>query len=164
MWFGTGSGLYRYDGHIFVHFNSPVDKPGQTIGNILQSVIKDDEGNLWLGSVNTLQWYNPLTNKFWSPDYSKPENKKLGSSYILNFTKGNNGKMWIATTHNYFYRFNKKDSSFTQFSTFPATATKSTILASEINNEVFAIHPEGIYKFANNGTFQAFSKYRQTKL
>lgn len=164
MWFGTGNGLYRFDGHNFIHFNSTADKPGQTISNILQSIIKDDEGNLWLGSVNTLQWFNPATNKFWSPDFSKPENKRLGSSYILNFTKGKNGNMWIATSYNYFYRFNKKDSSFTHFSTFPATATKGTILVAEINNEVFAIHPEGIYRFSQNGNYLSFSKTEKDEI
>lgn len=164
MWFGTGSGLYRYDGHNFIHFNSTADRPGQTIGNILQSIIKDDEGNLWLGSVNTLQWFNPVTNKFWTPDYSTPENKKPGSSYILNFTKGTKGNMWIATSSNHFFRFNKKDSTFTHFNSFPSTATKGTILVAEIQNEAFAIHPEGIYRFSQNGSYLSFHKTEKDEI
>ena len=67
-WFGTPSGLYRYDGHNFKIFRSPIDKPGRTISNILQSVYCDKSGNLWLGCLNTMQWYNPVQDRFWSPD------------------------------------------------------------------------------------------------
>ena len=156
IWLGTASGLYRYDGHNFLHVNSPADEPGHSIGNILQAVEKDGEGNLWLGSVNTLQWYNPARNRFWTPDLSRPENKTLAASYIMNITKGLAGRMWLATSYNYFFRFNRADSSFTHFHNYPPSATRSVITVYEWEGEALAVHTEGIYRFAPDGSLRQF--------
>lgn len=156
MWFGLATGLYRYDGYIFRHYNSTADKPGQSISNVLQSIATDGSGHLWLGSLNTLQWYNPVTNRFWTPDYSKPMIRKMGGSYFLNITKGKSGTMWLATQKNYFYRFSGTDSSFTSFNQYPASATKSTIRVFEVGELVYALHPEGIYIFNKEGHLTGF--------
>lgn len=158
MWFGLATGLYRYDGHVFRHYNSPVDKPGQTIGNVLQALGIDDAGHLWIGSLNTLQWYNPVTNTFWTPDYSQPALRNMGNSYFYNFTTGKNGDMWLATGKNYFFRFNKKDSSFTHFNRYPATASRATLRVILNGETVYAVHSEGLYEFGSDGNLHGFYK------
>jgi ligand-binding sensor domain-containing protein len=52
MWFGTGTGLYRYDGFRFQKFRSNVDEPGRSISNVLNYVATDKNGILWLASLN----------------------------------------------------------------------------------------------------------------
>lgn len=151
MWFGAATGLYRYDGYNFRHYTSTADKPGSSISNVLQAIETDASGHLWLGSLNTLQFYNPLTNRFWTPDYSQPALRKMGGSYFLTITRGSNGTMWLATQKNYFYRFSAKDSSYTHFDQYPSTATRSTIRVIEIGSTVYALHPEGIYAFGLDG-------------
>ena len=157
MWFGTGTGLYRYDGHSFKQFRSTADKPGRVISNVLQVVSKDDEGNLWLGSLNALQWYNPEKNIFWSPDYNKPQTKKMADAYIVSIHNGANGTVWLGTAKNYFYRFNPKDSSFTSFATaYPPGASANSMHVYEVNQQVYAVHAEGIYIFSLDRKFIQF--------
>lgn len=156
MWFGTSTGLFRYDGHSFKKFMSNADQPGHTINNVLQAIYKDDRDILWLGSVNTLQWFNPSKNAFWSPDFSDPNNKKLAAAYIFSFSKGKNGTVWIGTVHNYFFCFNPADSSFIHFSSFPPGASKETIKVAETDNALYAVHTEGVYEFSKTGVFQKF--------
>src|SRR5574343_1014685 len=100
MWFGLATGLYRYDGHAFRHYTSSADKPGQSIANVLQTIQTDDGGHLWLGSLNTLQWYDPLKNRFWTPDFTKPALREMGSSYFLNISRGKNSTIWLSTQKN----------------------------------------------------------------
>ncbi len=149
MWFGTGTGLYRYDGHAFKIFRSSIDKPGRTISNILQTVFCDKSGNLWLGSLNTLQWYSPVKNRFWSPNLQHKEIKNLSNAFILNFTQDVNGDVWIATSNDYLFQFKPEDSSFHSLrNAFPVGASKTTIkIITTVNNEHWAIHNEGIYQF-----------------
>ncbi len=157
MWFATPSGLYRFDGHTFKIFRSPIDRPGRAISNILQTVFTAKNGTLWLGGFNTLQWYNPLKNKFWSPDYNKPIAKNLGDAYILNFTEDEQQHVWIATSKDYFFKFNNSDSSFTSYrNLFPTTATKNTIKVITANGMVWAIHQEGVYCFSDDEKYVGF--------
>ena len=157
MWFGTGIGLYRYDGHSFKIFRSTADKPGRTISNILQSVYCDRNGILWLGSLNTLQWYNPEKGIFWSPDFNKPGIKKLADAYISNITEDKKGNVWLATNKDFFYRFNKEDSSFQSYrDIFPAAASKNTIKILEAGNSLWAVHSEGLYQFTKSSKTVSF--------
>jgi ligand-binding sensor domain-containing protein len=157
MWFGTGTGLYRYDGHRFKAIHSPLDKPGRSIGNILQTVVADSAGMLWLGSLNTLQWYYPPANRFTGPDYNRPDVKSVCDAYISGFTKAANGVMYISTGKNYFYTFSATDSSFTHWKNkYPPTASSSVFRVIAAANSIWAVHTEGIYRFTPSGTYTGF--------
>ena len=155
MWFATASGLYQYDGHSFKLYRSPLDKPGSTIGNVLQGIMTDDEGNLWLGSYTSLQWYNPAIRAWWQPHNRLPLVDTLMKSYIVNFSKGR--YIWVSTNQNYVYRFSRTDSSFLPLApNYPAGASKSSIFTTEANGYLFDVHPEGIYRFGLEGGFLAY--------
>ena len=157
MWFGTGTGLYRYDGHQFKTFRSPLDKPGRNIANILQTIAVDSSGHLWLGSVNTLQWYQPATNRFWAPNYNNPAVKALCDAYINSFTLLPDGDMLIGTGKDYFFSFHKADSSFTHWGKhYPPSASKSCLKAIRMGNDIWAVHLEGIYHFTSDYRFQGY--------
>ena len=151
MWFGTGTGLFRYDGASFKAFRSTIDKTGNNISNILQAVYTDKQGNLWLGSLNDLQWYNPAANRFWRTEQTGAVAKKLLRSYVGSFSSADGDDVWITTVYNYFFRFNQADSSFTDYSgIFPASASKSTLKVLHTANGLFAVHQEGIYQFSSS--------------
>jgi ligand-binding sensor domain-containing protein len=165
MWFGTGSGLYRYDGHHFKAFRSPADKPGRSIGNILQTITADSLGNLWLGSLNALQWYNPRSNLFWAPDYSKPDVKTLCDSYITQFTKQGSSGMLISTNKNYFFSFNTADSSIRHWAAlYPPTASKNPLRLIITGNTIWAVHSEGIYRFSTSHQYTGFYAYSRADI
>jgi sensor histidine kinase YesM len=68
IWIGTGDGLYRYDGHHFVLFDSPLNQDDQTISSLLVSVLYDDFNNrIWLASLYDMQYFdlNDYTFKPW---------------------------------------------------------------------------------------------------
>lgn len=158
MWFGTSTGLYRYDGHRFIHMRSTIDKAGSNISNILQGIMCDDDGNLWLGSLTTLQWYNPARNVFWSPDPDKPGNRQMAASYFYNFSKGK--YTWCSTAKNYVYRFNKRDSSFLSLApNYPPGASTTSLNTAEAGDRLYDIHPEAIYIFDLSGKFVNQVKY-----
>ena len=160
MWFATPSGLYRYDGHVFKIFRSPLDKPGRAISNILQTVFTAKDGTLWLGGFNTLQWYNPASNTFKGPDYNKPEIKKLCDAYILSFTEDTNNNIWIATANDYIFKFNKKDSVFTALgSLYPSGASKAASKIIIAGNTAWAVHPEGLYQFSLDGKYLGYFQF-----
>jgi ligand-binding sensor domain-containing protein/uncharacterized membrane-anchored protein YhcB (DUF1043 family) len=115
MWFGTGTGLYRFDGQEFKHFYSNVDLPGHQIGNILQHIYCDFDGQLWLASLNALQKYNPKTNRFIAFDYQLADIKKLIVEHKVQcFFRDSRGSFWIGTNNNFCCQFDEKK-QMTQF-------------------------------------------------
>lgn len=152
MWFATATGLYRYDGHHFKYYRSTIDKAGSNIANVMQAIMCDDDGNLWLGSLTTLQWYNPAKNIFWQPDMNKPGNSQMAASYFYTFSKGK--YIWCSTAKNFVYRFDKKDSSFLSLApNYPEGASITSLNTVESDGYLYDIHPEGIYVFDLNGKF-----------
>jgi ligand-binding sensor domain-containing protein/two-component sensor histidine kinase len=152
MWFGTANGLYRYDGHRFNKFRSPLDKSGDAISNVLQAIMTDKDGTIWLGSFSSLQCYNPTKNIFWKPIAGNSAQGRINADYILSFSEGK--YVWIATAKNYCYRFNKADSTVLSLANrFPPGASKRTIQAIEANGKLYAVHREGIYIFDISGAY-----------
>lgn len=75
LWFATGDGLNRYDGHNFkIYRNDPSD-PKTLSGSEIFTVAEDDEGNLWVGTRNS------GLNKI-----------ELATGKIIRFTKGPTGQ------------------------------------------------------------------------
>ena len=53
LWFATGDGLNRYDGHNFkIYRNDPSD-PHSLSSSDVSSVLEDEDGNLWVGTRNS---------------------------------------------------------------------------------------------------------------
>jgi ligand-binding sensor domain-containing protein/two-component sensor histidine kinase len=153
MWFATATGLYRYDGHRFKKISSTVDQPGRTINNTLQGIAKDQSNHLWLGSINTLQWFNPASNQFWTPDFKHKTVALMIGGLIQGIVPAQQNGMWVCTNTNYFFRFNRRDSSFIHFNSYPSGATKSVINVIDNGQEIYAVHAEGLYRFTPSGRF-----------
>ena len=51
VWFGTVSGLTRYDGRDFIRYHhNPLDS-NSLIDNYVESILIDSKGNFWIGSL-----------------------------------------------------------------------------------------------------------------
>jgi len=59
IWVGGDNGLYRYDGHRFKHFPSPLDSADCTVNGLLQNILFDKEyKRLWLISFSDIQYFD----------------------------------------------------------------------------------------------------------
>jgi ligand-binding sensor domain-containing protein len=93
LWFATGDGLNRYDGHNFkVYRNDPSD-PTTLSGSEIFSVTEDDLGNLWVGTrTSGLNKIDLTTGKI--TRFTKgPEGQDLSSSNIPSILKLGKGKI-----------------------------------------------------------------------
>ena len=65
VWFGTVSGLTRYDGRDFIRYqHNPLDT-NSLIDNYVESMLIDSKGNFWIGSLGKgLTKFNPNTHEF----------------------------------------------------------------------------------------------------
>ncbi|TBH70108.1 hybrid sensor histidine kinase/response regulator transcription factor [Aquirufa antheringensis] len=96
LWFATGDGLNRYDGHNFkIYRNDPSD-PTTLSGSEIFTVAQDDEGNLWVGTRNSgLNKIELATGKI--TRFSKgPTGQDLSNSNIPSILNIGKGRMGVA--------------------------------------------------------------------
>ncbi len=64
MWFGTASGLNRFDGYEFKVFSSSPSDKTTLPDNFIQTIQEDGDGNLWILTGGGYAVYNPRTERF----------------------------------------------------------------------------------------------------
>ena len=65
IWTTSLNGLNRFDGREFKIFRNNLDRSSVLSGNNVLSVLEDEEGKIWIGTVGGLNIYDPITDT-WS--------------------------------------------------------------------------------------------------
>ena len=119
LWFGNnGAGLFRYDGKTLTNFTEEKGlnnadfrasgKPGLGTLARVYSINEDNNGNIWVGTVDAGVWKyegNNLTN------YTTKDG--LTSNAVNTIYKDKNGELWFGTDGNGICKFNGM--TFTEF-------------------------------------------------
>src|SRR5690606_38962069 len=69
MWFGTWSGLCRYDGYNIGVYRYAASNPRSLINNRIHDVLSDNKGNLWLPPCDEA-WLCPANSE--TDDFERP--------------------------------------------------------------------------------------------
>jgi ligand-binding sensor domain-containing protein len=78
MWFGTRSGLNRYDGYEFLVFDQVPGDSGSLVNTSIEKIYKDSKGIIWIGTKsNGISRYNPVTGKFLNMPFNGPSTKNI---------------------------------------------------------------------------------------
>ncbi|WP_139956403.1 hybrid sensor histidine kinase/response regulator transcription factor [Flavicella sediminum] len=64
LWIASDTGLYKYDGNNLVSYQYDVFDPNSIPNNGINSIIEDDNKDLWVGSESYLIRFNRKENKF----------------------------------------------------------------------------------------------------
>ena len=99
MWFGTYTGLIKYDGYTTTTFNVDPTRKNSLKDDGVSKLCEDGDGNIWIASVYypMLTKYNPLTEKF--TVYNRDIREKHGSlpGFVYSLVKDKQGKLWVGT-------------------------------------------------------------------
>ena len=116
MWFGTESGLNKYDGYEFVIYkNNPFDSTSIS-NNQIQSTFEDDEGFIWIGTGSGgLNKFNRETETF-SYYRHDPQNLNSISGDFVGFAfEDKSNAIWVFTNAGGIDLFNKETEKFKHF-------------------------------------------------
>ncbi|MCB0742329.1 MAG: hypothetical protein KDC67_00375, partial [Ignavibacteriae bacterium] len=95
MWFGTRSGLVRYDGMKLENFTYDPDLTDGLSGNNILGLHVDNSGLLWIGTINGLCRFDEKLNR--PVKIPIKIDDQFIYPYIQGITSSNNGLIWIAT-------------------------------------------------------------------
>jgi ligand-binding sensor domain-containing protein/two-component sensor histidine kinase len=98
IWIGAQEGLLRYDGNNLEKYqNIPFDS-NSISGNWVPALAEDRLGNLWVSTLNGLNYFNQITEKFTQFKLVDENDSTLTSKSIPKMLVNDDSSMWIATT------------------------------------------------------------------
>ncbi len=95
LWFGTMSGLDRYDGHFFRKFSKRYNDSLSLYDNYIVSLYELPDEKMWVKTREGPCIYNSQTEKFDADANSYLHTLGLPSGSINSIVKGNNGRHWF---------------------------------------------------------------------
>lgn len=147
MWFGTSSGLNKYDGYNFTVYLNDQKDSSSLAGEVIVSLFQDSQKKLWIGTIEgNINKYNRSDDSFQSRNIiaylqDKVETEVDYYEYPLSFSRNHNftitsitedhqGYIWLATWGNGIFVI---DSLFNKVHHFYHSSTaKSTIPTNRI--------------------------------
>lgn len=108
MWIGTPHGLCCFDGAEYVHYTKYQSGRNHISNNIVQAILPRANGDVWLGTPDSLNIYCWKDDKIHS--YGKV--KGLKSKDITVLAKGSDGGVWVGTFGEGLFRYNENDDRF----------------------------------------------------
>ncbi len=112
IWFGTQFGLYRYDGFKVVSYFSDIDDNRTICGDEVNVIYNDDEGFLWIGTCNGVNFIDRKQDVFTGFGHLKNSNDSiplLSGNHILSIAEDNRRKIWFGTRSGITYYDKVKD-------------------------------------------------------
>ncbi|RZM27242.1 MAG: response regulator [Pedobacter sp.] len=165
LWIGThNKGLELLDRStgIFQHFSH---KKGQTNGltsNVIRKIKTDNEGRLWISTLNGLNIYDYETKSFTSFSHNPDDPASLNQNSIYDILQDAAGSMWVGS---YYGGVNVYHANSTPFRKYKANPGKNGVSSNVIsviaedarNNLWIGTEAEGLnYYDRKNGQFTSF--------
>ena len=132
LWFGTYSGINRYDGNRFISYKHEPGNPNSINSGTVQALCEDIDGTLWIGTSLGLDKFERATGTFSHPYPHPPGKGNDLSGYVLSICEDESGVLWIGTG-NGLIRFDKSSGTYTTL------RHDSTDPGSIINNYIHAV-------------------------
>jgi signal transduction histidine kinase/ligand-binding sensor domain-containing protein/DNA-binding response OmpR family regulator len=149
MWFGTNSGLSRYDGFKFKVFKHEADNPNSLSESFVSRISEGPDKKLWIFTHSNISIYDPATENFAVNVADELRRYKIITSDVTLIRKDKDGGFWFITKNKGVYRYNPTDgsTSFYCTSSFSKTILHSDAImdvAATKNNAVWLIYSDGI--------------------
>ena len=97
MWFGTQSGVSRFDGYRFINYRNEIGKPDSLANNWVRVLHIDRHGQLWLGTDGGLNRFDPATRSFTLFLPEEPARRGNGNRHIKTLISDGADGLWIGT-------------------------------------------------------------------
>ncbi len=114
MWFGTQSGLNKYDGYSMTAFeNDPFDENSLS-HHLIQTMYRDENDILWIGTYGGLNRYDPSDNSFAHYTNNPDDPASLSNNVVVAVTRDAGGALWVGTLDG-LNRLNEETGTFTHY-------------------------------------------------
>ncbi|RYY07931.1 MAG: hybrid sensor histidine kinase/response regulator, partial [Sphingobacteriaceae bacterium] len=123
MWFGTTSGLSRYDGYAFKNFKHNAEDTQSLYSNYVEKIEEGPENKIWVYTNNGISIYNPQIEKFSNAVFTGLKKYGIATKHLNAIKKDGAGNFWFLVDEGV-YRYQPK----TKTTSFYSSAANSKIV------------------------------------
>ena len=109
MWFGTTSGLNRYDGNTFKVFKRDAKDRNSLAENHVMGIAEGPDKKLWIFTHSDLSIYDPTVERFSNNVAAELARYKIAANSITRVRKDKQGEFWFAVDKKGLYRYNPQN-------------------------------------------------------
>ena len=122
MWFGSQTGLSRFDGYRVTTYRNEPGNPRSMVNNWVRVLHVDRAGRLWIGTDGGLERFDPITRTFVHFAPNEPDKRGNGNRHIHAMESDGKDGLWIATADG-LQHFDMKTGLFKLWHHDPGTAS-----------------------------------------
>jgi ligand-binding sensor domain-containing protein len=116
MWFGTASGLNRYDGYTFKVFKHDVNNKNSIKEDYITNIFEGPDKKLWIATPGGYSFYDPETEQFNNDVSSVAYSFKLpGYPFVSKILHNGKGDFWFLCPDLGLYRYNVLKKTATRY-------------------------------------------------
>ncbi len=97
MWFGSQSGLNRYDGYSVRRYEHDPFDSNSLSHNQIQTVFYGGDGVFWIGTYGGLNRFESKTGEFREYTHDPEDQQSLTNDVVVAIERGPRGDLWIGT-------------------------------------------------------------------
>jgi signal transduction histidine kinase/ligand-binding sensor domain-containing protein len=112
---GTDVGLDRYDSYQVKKYRNDEKQPGTISNDLLTCIFEDQDKNIWFGTFNGLNLYDPSKDNFTVFKNNPSEKNSLNSNCITGIVEDKKGNLWVVTDGNCLNKWVPETQSFIRF-------------------------------------------------
>jgi ligand-binding sensor domain-containing protein len=147
LWFGTSSGLNRYDGYSFKIFRHEQDDSLSLADNYITGIFPLPHGRLWIGTRTQSDLYDPATECFDSSVTAYLRSLSLPAGEISSVRRDGRGRYWFLYAGGGLCRYDPSSGASMRFAAGPGAAgsrTKVSDLAFGPSGTVWMVGADGM--------------------
>lgn len=130
MWFGTSSGLNRYDGYKFKVFRNIIGDSTSISNDFITKILEGPEGKLWVFAQDKINFYDPITESFEHNESKVIAQVGLPNANADDIVKDRSGCFWFVYATNGLFKYDPKKKQTVHFT--HKDADSSTIISNNI--------------------------------
>lgn len=156
MWIATESGIIKFDGSNYEIFRNDKNKAGSISDNRINRIFCDSRGDIWVGTANGLNYFNPVTETF--EVVKLPPSEKL-DGYIQDIAEQNDGTIIFNVAGNGLYLvdpFHQKNEAM-RLAANGAKFDGNSILIAKNGNILMGTHKGNIQVIRRNGNLKDYA-------
>ncbi|MBC8051980.1 MAG: response regulator [Sphingobacteriaceae bacterium] len=149
MWFGTMTGLNRYDGFKFKVFKHSVRDSNSINDDFVESIKEGPDGKLWVLTRRGFNIYDPHTERFSHNIEGYLRGISLTSQGLLSILKDKKGRFWFVNSNLGVYRYDpdtKKTQHYYHRRKDPSSLYSNAVssIAQDSKGNIWVVYSDGV--------------------
>lgn len=168
MWFGTMSGLNRYDGYSFKVFRHSLSDTTSINDNFINRITEDDENHLWIETRKGFNIFDPKKESF--SRNLNPYLKKFGTNaaFFSNLVRDKHGNVWVINSKYGLYKRDKTSGKviWITHKDYDSTSLRSndiSVITEDNNGNYWMINRQGILEKIDGKTYKVIYRNNSIK-